>query len=292
MAFTRLTTDVKNIQKLADRPQLSAGQLKAAFDTAVTDIKAYLAEVLAPELEANTAAGSVGATYVGDGDPNPEAQRNVQAKLNFLYSELKSAQSGQILDRSLEAVKLATGTLTENELADGAVTTAKIADGAVTPNKLGGALLDLLPVGFGMTWWSDTLPSNKWKTEGGTLSPGTHDEAIAFFGGRKLPQVRGKVVVCKDKNDAAFNELCRTGGEAAHKLLPSELASHTHSVAMDRVSNVSGYNGDGTSSSSRFQGRVVVSDDTGGSSTGANGGNLAHNNLQPYIVANYIFKVM
>ncbi len=28
MAFTKLTTDVENIQKLADRPQLSAQQLK------------------------------------------------------------------------------------------------------------------------------------------------------------------------------------------------------------------------------------------------------------------------
>ena len=56
MAFTKLTTDVENIQKLADRPQLSAQQLKAAFDGAGADIKAYLKDVLVPEMEAVTAA--------------------------------------------------------------------------------------------------------------------------------------------------------------------------------------------------------------------------------------------
>ena len=60
MAFTKLTTDVENIQKLADRPQLSAQQLKAAFDGAGADIKQYLTETLVPELEAATAAGSDG----------------------------------------------------------------------------------------------------------------------------------------------------------------------------------------------------------------------------------------
>ena len=61
MAFTKLTTDVENIQKLADRPQLSAQQLKAAFDGAGADIKQYLTETLVPEMEAVTAAESIGA---------------------------------------------------------------------------------------------------------------------------------------------------------------------------------------------------------------------------------------
>ena len=84
MAFTKLTTDVENIQKLADRPQLSAQQLKAAFDGAGADIKQYLTETLVPEMEAVTAAESIGATYLGDGDPHPENSRNVQAKLNYV----------------------------------------------------------------------------------------------------------------------------------------------------------------------------------------------------------------
>ena len=62
MAFTKLTTDVENIQKLADRPQLSAQQLKAAFDGAGADIKQYLTETLVPELEAGHSGESVSET--------------------------------------------------------------------------------------------------------------------------------------------------------------------------------------------------------------------------------------
>ena len=169
MAFTKLTTDVENIQKLADRPQLSAQQLKAAFDGAGADIKQYLTETLVPELEAETAAGNVGAAHIGDGDPHLENSRNVQAKLNYLYEQIKQAQMGQIPDRSIESIKIASGTLTQNELADGAVTTAKILDAAITLAKLSENPMEMLPVGFGMVWWSDTLPSGKWRLSGGTL---------------------------------------------------------------------------------------------------------------------------
>ena len=60
MAFTRLTADVENIQKLADRTQIGAAALKQAFDTAAEDIKAYLL-TLVSELEAQQAAESLGA---------------------------------------------------------------------------------------------------------------------------------------------------------------------------------------------------------------------------------------
>ena len=39
MAFTKLTTDVENIQKLADRPQLEPKALKEVFDKSGEDIK-------------------------------------------------------------------------------------------------------------------------------------------------------------------------------------------------------------------------------------------------------------
>ena len=290
MAFTKLTTDVENIQKLADRPQLSAQQLKAAFDGAGADIKQYLTETLVPEMEAVTAAESIGATYLGDGDPHPENSRNVQAKLNYLYEQIKQAQMGQIPDRSIESIKIASGTLTQNELADGAVTTAKLADGAVTTAKLAGGLLDLCPVGMGLVWWSDTLPSDKWMLAGGTLTPGTHDAAIAFFGGTTLPDVKGRVIVGKDTGTAAFNALYRTGGAATHTLLTAEMPKHSH----DRLLWTDGQPVTLTGSESGAY-RASFTYDKGGPnmiSTSEAGGGQAHNNLQPYIVANYIFKVL
>lgn len=299
MAFTKLTTDVENIQKLADRPQLSAQQLKAAFDGAGADIKAYLKDVLVPEMEAVTAAESIGATYLGDGDPHPENSRNVQAKLNYLYEQIKQAQMGQIPDRSIESIKIASGTLTQNELADGAVTTAKLADGAVTTAKLAGGLLDLCPVGMGLVWWSDTLPSDKWMLAGGTLTPGTHDAAIAFFGGTTLPDVKGRVIVGKDTGTAAFNALYRTGGAQTVQLTANELPSISGNIEMHNIytgTNVADVGGvfSGVKISGKYRDGGTAG--SGSSSYGminlAFGQDSPHNNLQPYIVANYIFKVL
>lgn len=289
MAFTKLTTDVENIQKLADRPQLSAQQLKAAFDGAGADIKQYLTETLVPEMEAVTAAESIGATYLGDGDPHPENSRNVQAKLNYLYEQIKQAQMGQIPDRSIESIKIASGTLTQNELADGAVTTAKLA----------GGLLDLCPVGMGLVWWSDTLPSDKWMLAGGTLTPGTHDAAIAFFGGTTLPDVKGRVIVGKDTGTAAFNALYRTGGAQTVQLTANELPSISGNIEMHNIytgTNVADVGGvfSGVKISGKYRDGGTAG--SGASSYGminlAFGQDSPHNNLQPYIVANYIFKVL
>lgn len=297
MAFTRLTSDVENIQKLADRPQMSAADLKKAFDTAVIDIKKYLVQTLIPEMENTTAAGNLGASAIGDGDPDTAEKRNVQAKLNYLYGELKNAQAGQILDRSITAEKIATGTITAKELSNGLIETDKLADQAVTQNKLKGGLLDLCPVGMGLVWWSDTLPSSKWMFAGGTLVAGTHDEAIAFFGGTTLPEVKGRTIVGKDESVAAFNALYRTGGAATHTLVNNELPTITGSIEaysgdVGLIRNASGCFTPQTNKSApvKVEGYApVVSYNTAKLSIG---GGQAHNNLQPYIVANYIFKVL
>ena len=297
MAFTKFTSDVENIQKLADRPQLEPKALKEVFDKAGEDIKKYVAETLVPEMEAVTAAESIGATYLGDGDPHPENSRNVQAKLNYLYEQIKQAQMGQIPDRSIESIKIASGTLTQNELADGAVTTAKLADGAVTTAKLAGGLLDLCPVGMGLVWWSDTLPSDKWMLAGGTLTEGVHDAAIAFFGGTTLPDVKGRVIVGKDTGTAAFNALYRTGGAQTVQLTVNELPSISGNIEMHNIytgTNVA--NVGGVFSGEKISGKYR---DGGTAGSGASsyvvvnlnfGQDGAHNNMQPYLAQHYIIK--
>lgn len=55
MALTKLTTDVNNIQKLADRPTETPTQIKAAFDKAGADIKEYINNTLTEEIDATFA---------------------------------------------------------------------------------------------------------------------------------------------------------------------------------------------------------------------------------------------
>ena len=109
--------------------------------------------------------------------------------------------------------------------------------------------------------------------------------------------MKGRTIVGKDESVAAFNALYRTGGAAMHTLVNNELPTITGSV--------SGYAGDAgfiRTATGCFSPQTqkaapvnvdayaqVVSYNTANFSIG---GGQAHNNLQPYIVANYMFKVL
>ena len=121
---------------------------------------------------------------------------------------------------------------------------------------------------------------------------GTGDGSTTF----NVPNVKGKVPVGRDSADTSFDTLGETGGEKTHTLTTTEMPEHTH------TQNAHGhgikYKGGGGS------GYATVED--GGpwdpqvyntsyiqSTTATNqntGGGEAHNNLQPYIVFNYIIK--
>lgn len=107
---------------------------------------------------------------------------------------------------------------------------------------------------------------------------GTGDGSTTF----NIPDIQGKVPVGIDFNDTAFDTLGETGGEKTHTLTIDEMPSHSH--ATDKY-----YNTDQGGNS--FYG----SNATGGHATSNNGmsntgGGQAHNNLQPYIVMNYIIS--
>lgn len=94
-----------------------------------------------------------------------------------------------------------------------------------------------------------------------------------------LPNIKGKVAIGLDSEDEDFSVLGKTGGEKEHKLTVDEMPKHRHTVSL--LSSGSGtyknlYSGiDGTpyATSSSYA-----------------GGDIPHNNLQPYTVVNYIIK--
>jgi microcystin-dependent protein len=143
-----------------------------------------------------------------------------------------------------------------------------------------------------------------------------------------LPNMKGRVPVGYDSTQAEFDGLGETGGEKTHLLIVSEMPSHTHlQNAHNHTQNAHGhsisdpghnhsvpanwggaYNAvgvqlDPTTYASPYYYNVTTSSGTGisvNSNTATNiattatnqntGGGQAHNNLQPYIVLNYIIK--
>lgn len=100
-----------------------------------------------------------------------------------------------------------------------------------------------------------------------------------------LPNLKGKTIVGLDETDNDFKTLGKIGGEKTHKLTIQEMPSHFHANEYTFEETP------GTGWSYRVR-RGGSEGTTDGSGDGLTGGNQAHNNLQPYIVLNYIIKVV
>jgi|GEM_PF-643314 len=119
-----------------------------------------------------------------------------------------------------------------------------------------------------------------------------------------LPNLVGKVAVGKSIS-SPFDTLGNTGGEITHLLTAAEMPSHTHTQNQHGHAIHNGYggpNGIGASAESgsddnnwSFQDRMFASQfafvaDYTTATNQNTGGGQAHNNLQPYLVLNYIIK--
>lgn len=164
----------------------------------------------------------------------------------------------------------------------------------------GGSGGDTLPIGSIVAFSSDTIPNGWLLCDGSVVSRTTYSELFNAIGLNyvedgvewldeerfPLPNAKGRTLVGKDSTDTDFNTLGKTGGEKTHTLTVSELPSHSHVINSFRQYET------GASTDSSKLGRTTVGADGGNSTiaTGETGRSQAHNNLQPYIVENYIIK--
>jgi len=103
-----------------------------------------------------------------------------------------------------------------------------------------------------------------------------------------VPDLRGRVPVGRDSGQTEFDAMAETGGAKTHTLTTAELASHNHG----------GVSGDYMLTDGSAVGGVIGAGFTtyvGQSKSGvtaSSGSGASHNNLQPYLIVNFIIKAV
>ena len=103
---------------------------------------------------------------------------------------------------------------------------------------------------------------------------GVGDNSTTF----NLPNLKGKVPVGLDSTQTEFDTRGETGGAKTHTLTLAETPSHSHELQLWA---------DGLTSGTYYR---MQAGTYGGSNYLTHGSGQAHNNLQPYLVVNYIIK--
>ena len=163
-----------------------------------------------------------------------------------------------------------------------------------TPIPAGG-----LPAGSIIQWSTNTAPANWLLCDGSAVSRSTYPSLYAAIGTTygagdgsttfNLPDLRGRVPV--GKNSGTFGTLGATGGAETVTLSTAEMPSHSHPASNSQFfGGASARTTVPTGSALWTFASNSLSDIVGAVSTGNTGGGGAHNNLQPYLVTNYIIK--
>lgn len=170
------------------------------------------------------------------------------------------------------------------------------------------------PVGTILINPTPIVPANHLKCDGTEYSITEYDSLFAAIGRRfggssttfKVPDLKGKFPL-GDGNGFGVGE---TGGASEHTLLMNEMPSHNHGGASGATQPWITYPGTGGGTFSRLYGdyaggggyNVAYLAPTGGASLGSNaayadshthtissqGGGVAHNNMPPYLVVDFI----
>lgn len=134
--------------------------------------------------------------------------------------------------------------------------------------------------------WSGTTPPDGWFfCDGRELAVADYQDLYDVFetdynpsapsGYFNIPDIRGRVVVMRDTSQSEFIVNGQTGGEKTHTLTIAEMPSHNHAYASNASGTPAWFNPTTWGPNANYK-------------TGSTGGGGAHNNLQPYLVLNYI----
>lgn len=154
--------------------------------------------------------------------------------------------------------------------------------------------VDMIDVGTIVPYSGSEAPKNWLICDGRAVSRATYVELFNVIGTTygtgdgsttfNLPNLKGKVIIGLDSSDNEFNEIGKTGGEKTHTLTVDEIPSHTHNI----YGALTGENKSITNTGNDWG--VGTTREWNQSANTNTGGGQPHNNLQPYIVVNYIIK--
>lgn len=146
----------------------------------------------------------------------------------------------------------------------------------------------VVPVGAVFPFAGASAPEGYLLCDGAAVSRATYAALFAIIGEAygagdgsttfNLPNLKGRVAVGRDAAQTEFDTLAETGGAKTHTLTTDEIPSHTHPIKRNTAASSYGF----TYNSSGSGGDTAESN--------ATGGGQAHNNLQPYLVLNYIIR--
>ena len=164
-------------------------------------------------------------------------------------------------------------------------------------NGCGGGGGDNTPIGTIFAYGGATAPNGYLLANGQEVSRNEYVDLFNVYGTIygvgdgsttfNVPDYRDKIPVGLNVNTSYFNSLGKTGGEATHTLTINEMPTHSHNAktyGSDSISTTA-YNG---SYYQAYEKANLVNWESAG--TTEVGGSQPHNNLQPYIVQNYIIK--
>lgn len=151
------------------------------------------------------------------------------------------------------------------------------------------------PAGVITAFAGSTAPAGWLLCDGSAVSRATHSVLFAAIGtiygaGNgsttfNLPDLTARVIVGRAAGDLDFGTLGKTGGAKTHTLTTAQMPAHSHTQRKSTSTLGAGGVAYGVTSPA-FPG----ASDTSAQSTLDAGGGQAHNNLQPYLVVNYIIK--
>lgn len=265
----------------------------------ILKIESYDGETITTDYKSTTGGLDIGATiYYGNNDPIPIEITNTEL-INQLESIklLKGTNNITITSDNLETI-MDVGYYKEtlqgryDYLNEKKANKDELSNVSYSGNydDLNGKPI-ILPIGGITMYGGSTAPSGYLICDGSEVSRTTYSNLFNVIGTTygagdgnttfNLPNLKGRIPVGFDINDSNFDTLGETGGEKTHTLNIDEMPSHNHGTAVTdssmgapagNISMVTGYQ------------------KTNGYPTGLTGGGQAHNNLQPYLVLNYIIK--